>query len=836
MSSSTIERGNAFRDLIASMLESAGFFAETEIRTEYKKADVLWRREDIDGSTRYYIEAKDYSSALGLTQCREFVADYDHLVTLGKVDRAWLISKGDLSADGRAYVDSRTNLKAMTFAEFQRRLLGLDAYLQELLAAYTQERISEWYVNPHTDDGSDLEQIIRNWVEEPDAHPIAIVAGYGKGKSTFARHLSANLAREALEDPRRRVPILVSLGDIIDEQSLEGLFGKVFTSHAGVRGYNFGLFSRLNQAGRFVVIFDGFDEMKHGMTLPRFEANILELMRLDCGKSKIVILGRDTAFQDDIEFRSIILGRQKTFSGYEVAAQGRRPFIQVGVRDFTLPEARSYVERFFPLAAQDALRGRPTALDDTWITSRTNELLSGQFDQLLIRPVHAQMLCQIATDPEITLTGLSTHGLFDRFVHFLIDREVRKRGRDARFSHYARRRFNAALAMWLWREGGISTVSLSNVPARICRDASEGVAHDYDDEALRKELTAGCLVEKSGGTIYFGHRSLQEFLVAEALISEWRDPSSSNVDIHDVFRLVTPEIASFVVDAVSSSTELLGTAERWIEAMAGVRRTDVPRPALRMLVEFASLQNVSIPAHDRDPWFAWLSYFVTNHALEFAPQGARAVDHLVVLTEQSRSTSLEHQAGVLLLATNALAATRTAHRFAPELFSAWLSPVYLRELTVSARKRGKGQFVIVRQDEDLGLWALLHSSSVKRSNGDARIVVDLNELTRRLLGVVRLGIVNETDKALEPRAASLEVPIQSIYRAWGLREAELERVRPFFSEEILDQKVKPLEVEIRGARPAGQGERAQTPNELGPQTSTANKRSTLSLRRPPPQR
>jgi len=35
------------------------------------------------------------------------------------------------------------------------------------------------------------------------------------------------------------------------------------------------------------------------------------------------------------------------------------------------------------------------------------------------------------------------------------------------------------------------------------------VRHDYDDTALRKELTAGCLIEKGAtGTIYFGHRSL----------------------------------------------------------------------------------------------------------------------------------------------------------------------------------------------------------------------------------------------------------------------------------------------------------------------------------------
>jgi hypothetical protein len=43
---STIEKGNTFRNLVASMLEAAGFVAETETREQFKKVDVRWRRED----------------------------------------------------------------------------------------------------------------------------------------------------------------------------------------------------------------------------------------------------------------------------------------------------------------------------------------------------------------------------------------------------------------------------------------------------------------------------------------------------------------------------------------------------------------------------------------------------------------------------------------------------------------------------------------------------------------------------------------------------------------------------------------------------------------------
>src|SRR5947209_3331980 len=76
-----VEKGNAFRDLVASMLDAAGFVAEAETRERFKKVDIRWRREDLDGPVRYVVEAK--SGTLGMTECRDFLTDYGTLVECG---------------------------------------------------------------------------------------------------------------------------------------------------------------------------------------------------------------------------------------------------------------------------------------------------------------------------------------------------------------------------------------------------------------------------------------------------------------------------------------------------------------------------------------------------------------------------------------------------------------------------------------------------------------------------------------------------------------------------------------------------------------------------------
>ena len=792
--SSTIDKGNAFRDLVAAMMEAAGFHPETEVRVDFKKVDVRALREDMDGPLTYLVEAKDHSGTLTMSECREFVADYGTLVRAGEADRAWLVSRGDISPDGRRMVDADRAMRAMTFAEFQRRLVGIDGYLRHMVAVHEDDGIESWYVRPHTVDGRDLEAVVRAWLIEPDALPLAVVAGYGMGKSTFARHLTAALAAEALKDPSRRVPILVPLGDIVDEQALEGLLGKVFTSRAGARGYNFDLFSHLNAAGRFVVVFDGFDEMKHGMTMARFESEIVELMRIDRGAAKMMILGRDTAFHDDVEFRSVIHGRQRTSRGNEVPAQGRRAFRELGIRDFTLDEARAFVRRYFPALAREAARGRP-GMDAAWIDARGEELLSGRFDALLQRPVHAQMLCQVATDPDIPLADLSIHGLFDRFVHFLIDREVAKRGRDPRFPLDMRRRFNAELALWLWQQGGASTISLSSIPASICRSASEGYRHDLGEEALRRELTAGCLVEKSKATIYFGHRSLQEFLVAEAMIDRWGGRVSEGGEVMEVLKLATPEVSRFVVEGALATPGVAAAVAGWAPALAKVRRTDVPTAGLRMLVDLAAVPGVTQPQLGQDPWFSWLSYFVANGRVDFAPNGQAAADAFLDLLRRGLRAADSETMGVLLLAANVLRLdTQWRVRLGVATLAAWLRPGDLVEALSIARDRKKGEFAYVARDRRLAFWTFLKCARVER-RGAPSVDVDLDELARVCGPKARMGLSPDPGVGLAANS-SLSVPVQMLYRAWDIREGEIERVRPFFGDDALRDKIKPLEIDV----------------------------------------
>ncbi|WP_020415550.1 NACHT domain-containing protein [Sphingomonas sp. PR090111-T3T-6A] len=798
---STTQRGNIFRDQVASLLRAAGFRAETEIRVGHKNVDVkgVYAKDELAGELLYAFEAKDYSGTLPIDECSKFANEHQLLINGGMIDHAWLISKGPISPAGRQAVEAADRkMKAMTFAELQRRLLLLDSYLKELASAYDASRLGEYYIPPETPDGEDLGALVRAWMDADEASPLFVLGPYGKGKSTFATHLAATMAKAALADRTQRVPILIRLGEIADEQAIDGLVGKVLASQHRVHNYHFETFSALNREGRFLIIYDGFDEMKHGMTPAKFSKALSELMRLDEGAARILVLGRDTAFHDEIEFRSVMDGVQRTGAGRVIRAAGRRPYRHVEIRGFSLEEARTYVRRYLPVLAERARQGQ--APDPQWIQHRIAELVGGNYDELLVRPVHAQMLCEIALQPEHLRPDMSVYELFDTFVHFLLQREVDKKGRDADFPLEVRRNFNASLAWWLWERGGASTTTLADIPQRLCVEATRDIQHSLGREETRRELIQGCLVEKGSDTIYF-HRSIQEFLVAEYLITTdllQRDPNASNW-FETVTGSITGEVIGFIVAGAQLSEQRQATALNWLAALAGVRGNRIPLAGFELFSRLGHDLLVEIKDPTEAPWLLWLTFFLRSGNRDFAARKSNTFAVLTDLLIASRSATRDAQAAALYVIARTLFHSTAADAASVAGVLAAMLPIRRLGHAVEEAQFRKTQRQIILHDEDYTLWSFLRAVRIEQAdNEDLRIVIDV----RTLHDDARAHVSGSFERdASEPRQ-QFGLPVQALYQALANRsspvaEKDIDAIRPFFNDPAVRGRLSPVDIERR---------------------------------------
>jgi hypothetical protein len=808
----TTEQGNTFRDEVCSLLSTAGFNeVKAEIRADFKKADAstIWSSDSILGTLRFLIEAKSYSGTLPKEECALFVTEYLALLENGHADHAWLISKGPISPDGRALIEARqkAGLKCFTFAELQRHLFRVDGYLTDLIGQYDHAAIQEYFVPPKTDDDRDLERQVREWVVQPGAPPLAILGGYGQGKSTFALHLAAAFARDCLKEPTTRVPILVPLGEIVDDQAIDGLLGKVLASEHRVGNYHFHLFRRLNEVGRLLLIFDGLDEMKHGMTLPVFEQNISKLLDLDVGEARILVLGRDTVFRDDIEFQTIIQGRQTTAAGRSVIARGRREIKHVIIRGFTLPEARHFIARYFPIKVQEAARQIGRAIDTRWVEGRITELLSGPFDELIVRPVHAQMLAEIATDDAASLNNISRFELYDSFIHYLIDREVRKPGRYPGFNIHIRRTFNAAVGWWLWEHATASTTTLSDIPEQICRQAVGDTGHHFDEVGLKRELTTGCLVEKGGQTIYFGHRSLQEFLVAEHLYKTrlLERPDARRPEIARIWPTVNYVVADFLLNWISRDAgATLELARFYVSQLPVSNVRDLNPGSVYLFSRLLRLASFSDAEIANQPWFILLGYF--GGTATFLPVHRESQTFLARMTDAVRPDNVRAVATILCLLALDMKRPATDGAQPSEAVKNLLQLCLRYEPLAGAiaqAQRGQRAFVSIQQATEPGLWGFLVSYEITLDDGLV-LRIGYDKMFRMMADLTGLPLaVFQSETEVGKGQQAIEVPLQTLYRQlqeMGVRGRRFDTIRPFFTDENLRRRIRPLIIERRPAR------------------------------------
>ncbi|UPQ83031.1 NACHT domain-containing protein [Pseudomonas knackmussii] len=544
---STVSKGNDFRDTIARALIAASFRnVETEKRLgEYKKVDVYYESVEFGNVIRFAIEAKNYERSLTKSYISANIQpDYKPLLDNGVVDKVIIIAPHDVGPDARAYM-SANKFMFMTLEQFHARIMNFLTYLDGLQTGYKEGGLDKYYMPLFYGDNLSLENRLLSWLDEEDSKPIAILAGYGMGKTTFSKHFACKLAASFKEKNSGRIPIYIRLGEISDEQSLEGLLAKSLISSNAVQNFTFELFMELNRAGLFCVLLDGFDEMKHAMTWDQFKHNVNELNRLVDKKSKVVLLGRPSAFISESE-QALVLRGVRAIDAAEVRDYAWNIYDRVELNLFTPSAAIEFIKKYISHVVESC---RIECDEDVefFVSKRIDEIKALGFSDIILRPVQAKMLAEIASEPKQLLESYSRYGLYKHFMDCIIEREIFKKSRKV-FSSDVRRSFIRELAWWMWCSGGNSGLSLSEIPSWLIDKYRDG--KQVEREAALRDLISGSVLEtKMADKFYFPHRSYQEFLVSEYIIN--LSPDIKAID--KIKSAINREIVDFIKESDKKS-------------------------------------------------------------------------------------------------------------------------------------------------------------------------------------------------------------------------------------------------------------------------------------------
>lgn len=537
--------GDALRDEAANLLSVRYGRPVREEIVLGKKVDLHFVKSEFGKTTRIFVEAKDYAKPLSRKQVNEIWTDYSGLIDRHQPAFLLLVTRHGLAPAAQTYVSTEQSaLRHQTIWELENETLGLTEYIRSLTSLFDEDGLSTYYIesvgrriayddaHARSQDSASIRlfDALQEWIASPDQRPVAVLGGYGAGKTSLARRLVAAQARAALADPLARRPVLIRLGELSRYASIEGLLGGMFTFDFPVDGFNVRRFLDLNAKGRLLIVLDGFDEMKHAMSWADFRHQISDLNRFTGGAAKVILLGRPSAFTSTEEHFHVLRGLKKWDGGYR-----RLPdwpdFVEFELCEFTRQERSAFVAGY--LTHRAGLGPQDDVGNGSWVRGRVQEVdrLADADPDLFSKPVHAKILVDMAADPHVNLSrfadGITRWGLYEVFFQSLVERETGKTARRP-IAEAARLEFLREVAFWLWTErGGATSFAAADLPDRLLESLPQGDAADID--ALKREYLTGSFLEKKSGDIYyFGHRSFAEYLVAERMLAKTPSPSDQS--------------------------------------------------------------------------------------------------------------------------------------------------------------------------------------------------------------------------------------------------------------------------------------------------------------------
>jgi WD40 repeat protein len=263
---------------------------------------------------RVLIRAIIHEAGLGdLDGLRRSVADL-------RVDEGWLVTSLWVSPSVKQVLNkSQEGLTCLTFDELIDQDANFAPYLAWLEAEVRRRELEKYYVPlgctkgefdgvsktlravnsyPVSEGGIDL--YIDRWLENPMNEHVSVLGEFGTGKTWFVLHYAGRCLRAYLEAkqkglPRPRLPLVIPLRDYAKALNVENVLAGFFYTQHNIR-LNSAVFDRLNQMGKLLLIFDGFDEMADKVDHQKMIDNFWELAKVVTTNAKVILTCRTEHF------------------------------------------------------------------------------------------------------------------------------------------------------------------------------------------------------------------------------------------------------------------------------------------------------------------------------------------------------------------------------------------------------------------------------------------------------------------------------------------------------------------------------------------------------------
>ncbi|MDQ2097059.1 MAG: NACHT domain-containing protein [Tychonema bourrellyi B0820] len=455
-----------------------------------------------------------------------------------RTDEGWLVTARRISRAARDEVEKPENrhLACYTFDELLDQDADFTAYLDWLETEITSRGIDTKYVplactkeeiDPDTHrkigvshyDGRDgwIEGYIDLWLDDPVKEHISVLGEFGTGKTWFAMHYAwmalqryRDAQKRGLERPR--LPLVIPLRDYAKAVSVESLFSEFFFRKHEIPLAGYSAFEQLNRMGKFLLIFDGFDEMAAKCDRQETINNFWELAKAVVPGAKVILTCRTEHFPEGKEGRALFNAELQAST---TILTGETPQFEVlELEKFNDDQIRQALSFQTEVATVEKVMGNPQLLD------------------LARRPVMTELILEALPDIEAG-KPVDMSRIYLYAVRRKIERDIKA---ERTFTSLADKLYFLCELSWEMLSTDQMSLNYRGFPDRIRGLFGSIVQEEKDLDHWHYDMMGQTmLIRNADGDYTPAHRSLLEFFVAYKFAAEL------GVLAADFTELVAPE-------------------------------------------------------------------------------------------------------------------------------------------------------------------------------------------------------------------------------------------------------------------------------------------------------
>lgn len=513
----SVEKGVKFEMMVAELFRLLGARVLQNIEICQKKVDMLVVF-GVPGSTamhRVLVECKDEKHTRAQNQrVMEFAGLLGTARKANEADSATIITRNHWSDQAKGFAQ-QSGIELITYDQKLAQLIDFTEYLRILVDRFEKtnfERpgeapLAQYYVDLEAQSSTGkgpLDKYVHNWLDQRDTQKqLAVLGEYGTGKTAYCYKLAHDLASSWLAQPcSGRIPILLNLRDFIKTLRIEAVVTSFLDEQCGVLNPRYRLFNLMNEAGLFLIILDGFDEMAVKVDADTLDFNLHEIEKLAAPvKSKVIITSRTEYFISTAEeisslspMTELLPIRNITYDTLKILLWGER-------------QISEFLKKRVPLI---------TETKQDWIYYYNIITKIPGFSDLSIRPVLLEMVVKTLPQLIAEKKPINRPNLYTAYLKQELKRQKITQRRQLLIDHDTRFSLLEGLASGFYT-GTFNEMTFADAVKEIRRHIS---LPNQELEAYTRDFLTCSFLVRQGDEYRFSHRSIMEFLVATVLNRE----------------------------------------------------------------------------------------------------------------------------------------------------------------------------------------------------------------------------------------------------------------------------------------------------------------------------